>query len=215
MKLSFHYCTQGLCNCYMLGNDYDKSSDSREGRDAVIIDPGNMDKAVLNFIESNEYTLRGVLVTHNHVSHVNGIRALKRIYGDVAIYAANSAVLDHKTTVVHDGDILDFGSFGVKAISVPGHSADSMVYVVDYLLFTGDTLSAGLTGRTDNSYSAMRQIISIQNKIFTLQGNYIVFPGHGPPTTLDVERRYNIGIGLFEESRNKTQHKSFSLELLE
>jgi glyoxylase-like metal-dependent hydrolase (beta-lactamase superfamily II) len=61
----------------------------------------------------------------------------------------------------------------------------------------------------------MRQITMIQNKIFSLRGDYIVLPGHGPPSTLNVERKYNIGIGLFEENRNRTRHTSLSLDLLD
>jgi glyoxylase-like metal-dependent hydrolase (beta-lactamase superfamily II) len=203
----------------LAGSDYGVENNSAKSeknteRDALIIDPGCMNESILNFIESNEYTLRGVLLTHNHTNHTNGLRSLKRIY-DVDIYSANSFVMDYKTNVVRDGDDIKIGSFHVKAISAPGHSIDSMVYIIDHLLFTGDALSAGLTGRTDSAYSAMRQITVIQNKIFTLRGNYIVLPGHGPPTTLKVERNYNIGVGLFEENRNRTQHSSLSLGLLD
>jgi glyoxylase-like metal-dependent hydrolase (beta-lactamase superfamily II) len=173
-----------------------------------------MDESILDFIENNEYTLKGILLTHDHSTHVNGLRSLKRIY-NAKIYSANSLIMDYKTNVVRDGDIINIGQFTVKAVSAPGHSIDSMVYIIDHLLFTGDVLSAGLTGRTDSAYSAMRQITMIQNKIFTLRGDYIVLPGHGPPSTLDVERKYNIGIGLFEENRNRTRHTSLSLDLLD
>ncbi|MDR2097225.1 MAG: MBL fold metallo-hydrolase [Spirochaetaceae bacterium] len=212
MKLSFHYCTRGLCNCYIVGSDYDAAPDAP--RDALIIDPCYMDESILDFIENNEYTLKGILLTHDHSTHVNGLRSLKRIY-NAKIYSANSLIMDYKTNVVRDGDIINIGQFTVKAVSAPGHSIDSMVYIIDHLLFTGDVLSAGLTGRTDSAYSAMRQITMIQNKIFTLRGDYIVLPGHGPPSTLDVERKYNIGIGLFEENRNRTRHTSLSLDLLD
>ncbi|MDR2659074.1 MAG: MBL fold metallo-hydrolase [Spirochaetaceae bacterium] len=212
MKLSFHYCAKGLSNCYLAGSDYEKHS--RENRDALIIDPGCMDESILDFIESNEYTLQGILLTHNHANHTAGLRSLKRIYS-AEIYSFNSVVMGYKTNVVHDGDIINIGSFRVRVISAPGHSIDSMVYIIDHVLFTGDVLSAGLTGRTDSAYSAMRQIAMIQNKIFTLRGNYIVLPGHGPPTTLNVERRCNIGMELFDENRNRTRHSSLSLNLLD
>ncbi|MDR1362454.1 MAG: MBL fold metallo-hydrolase [Spirochaetaceae bacterium] len=214
MKLSFNYCKQSLSNCYLLGADCTGSENKTETRDALIIDPGCMDESILDFIESNNYTLKGILLTHNHASHIAGLRSLKRIYS-AGIYASNSLVMNYKTNVVQDGDTINIGTFNVKIISAPGHSIDSMVYLIDHLLFTGDVLSAGLTGRTDSAYSAMRQIAMIQNKIFTLRGNYIVLPGHGPPTTLNVERAYNIGVGLFEENRNRTHNTSFSLDLLD
>jgi glyoxylase-like metal-dependent hydrolase (beta-lactamase superfamily II) len=205
MKVYYYYSAKGLCNCYMLG----------DGHDALIIDPGCVDEALIDFIEKNKYALKGILITHNHANHINGLRSLKRIYRDAAIYSANGLVMDYKTNVVRDGDIIDIGSLRVNVISVPGHSIDSVVYLVEHLLFTGDVLSAGLIGRTDSSYGAMRQIAIIQNKLFTLPGNYIVLPGHGPPTTLNVERGNNIGIGLFDENRNKTRRTSLSLELLD
>lgn len=189
--------------------------DDDGGRNALIIDPGSVETPVLNFIEDNEYVLKGILLTHSHSSHINGLRPLKRIYGDTEIYSANSEIMGYKTNVVRDGDIFDIGSFRIKAISAPGHSIDSMVYIIDRLLFTGDVLSAGLTGRTNSAYSALRQITTIQNKIFTLQGDYVVLPGHGPPTTLRVERDCNISASLFEETRNRTRHTSLSLDLLD
>jgi glyoxylase-like metal-dependent hydrolase (beta-lactamase superfamily II) len=199
----------------MLGADYDSvEANQQVNRDALIIDPGSMNESILDFIENNEYTLKGIFLTHNHASHTAGLRSLKRIY-DAEIYAANSVVMGYKTNVVHDGDTINIGSFTVKVISVPGHSIDSMVYLIDHLLFTGDVLSAGLTGRTDSAYGAMRQITMIQNRIFTLRGNYILFPRHGPPTTLNVERSYNIGVRLFDENRNRTQYNSFGLDLLD
>jgi glyoxylase-like metal-dependent hydrolase (beta-lactamase superfamily II) len=208
MKLSFHYCGQGLSNCYMVGGE-------GGSRDALIIDPGSMDKTVLDFIENNEYILKGILLTNNHANHVDGLRSLKRIYGSAEIYSANSEIMGYKTNVARDGDIINIGSLSAEAVSVPGHSIDSMVYVIDQMLFTGDVLSAGMTGRTDSAYSAIRQITAIQNKIFTLRKNYVVLPGHGPPTTLRVERDYNIGVRLFEEKHNMTRHTSFSLDLFD
>jgi glyoxylase-like metal-dependent hydrolase (beta-lactamase superfamily II) len=184
-------------------------------RDALIIDPGCMAEPVLSFIEDNEYTLKGILLTHNHANHVNGLRSLKRIYADAEIYAANSEIMNYRANIVRDGDIINIGSFHVGAISTPGHSIDSMVYIIDHMIFTGDVLSAGLTGQTNSAYSAIRQITAIQNKIFTLRGNYVILPGHGPPTTLQVERDYNIGVSLFGENRNRTRYTSLSLDMLD
>ncbi|MDR0685149.1 MAG: MBL fold metallo-hydrolase [Spirochaetaceae bacterium] len=217
MELSFYYCKQGLCNCYMVGsdlNDVPGGTDAKSiPRDALVIDPGYMDETILDFIEGNGYSLKGILITHNHPTHIKGLPSLKRIY-NVDIYSAKSMIMDYKTNVVRDGDTINIGGFTIKVVSVPGHSIDSVVYIIEHLLFTGDVLSAGLTGRTDSAYSAMRQITMIQNKIFTLHGNYIVLPGHGPPSTLDVERKHNIGIGLFEKNRYRTRHTSLSLDML-
>jgi glyoxylase-like metal-dependent hydrolase (beta-lactamase superfamily II) len=163
---------------------------------------------ILNIIENNEYSLKGVLITHNHRGHVRGLRTLRRIY-DAEIYAVNHLVMDYKTNLVRDGDLLNVGPFRIEVISVPGHSSDSAVYKIDNWLFTGDTMSAGLVGTTASSYGAALQMTAIRSKILSLRGDFIVFPGHGPPSTMEAERRFNAGILLYEQNRKK--RPSFTL----
>jgi glyoxylase-like metal-dependent hydrolase (beta-lactamase superfamily II) len=201
MRIFFHYCLPGFSNCYILG------SESIPG-EAIIIDPGEMGADILNIIENNEYSLNGVLVTHNHKGHVRGLRTLRRIY-DVEIYAVNHIVMDYRTNLVRDGDLLNVGPFRIEVISVPGHSSDSAVYKIDNWLFTGDTMTAGLVGTTASSYGAALQMTAIRSKLLSLRGDFIVFPGHGPPSTLEAERRFNAGILLYEQSRKK--RPSFTL----
>ncbi|MDR2103604.1 MAG: MBL fold metallo-hydrolase [Treponema sp.] len=223
MKLFFHYCTFGFSNCYILGtgpspekipeeNIPPQGPPSRGGdiREAVIIDPGYMDEAVITFIESHEYHLRGALITHDHVHHVHGLRTLKRIY-DAPIYAVNPVIEEYKTNMVRDGDILTIGPFRIEVISVPGHSSDSAVYRIEHLLFTGDALTAGLVGRTASTYGTAVQMTALRSKIFSLPGNYAILPGHGPPSSLEAERRFNAGIKLFEE--NKNQRPVFKIDI--
>jgi glyoxylase-like metal-dependent hydrolase (beta-lactamase superfamily II) len=205
VKLFFHYCSFGFSNCYILGTDYAAPDFPRE---AVLIDPGNMDEAVLEFIEEREYKLLGVLLTHDHLNHVRGLRTLKRIY-NIDIYAVNRFVLEHKTIMVKDGDKLNIGSFPVEVISIPGHSSDSAVFKIEHMLFTGDALCAGLVGTTASSYGAEIQVNAIRSKIFSLPGNYAIFPGHGPPSSLEAERCFNAGIQIYEE--NKKKRRSFVL----
>jgi glyoxylase-like metal-dependent hydrolase (beta-lactamase superfamily II) len=171
-----------------------------------------MDEAILNFIEKHDYTLRGVLVTHNHRSHVRGLRTIKRIY-DVDVYAVNHVILDQRAVMVRDGDTVTLGEFKVEVISVPGHSADSAVFKFGHILFTGDALSAGLVGSTASFYGAEVQIRALRSKILSLPGNYMVMPGHGPPSSLNAERRFNAGIQQFEQY--KKPRPAFNLEVLE
>ncbi|MDR1100406.1 MAG: MBL fold metallo-hydrolase [Treponema sp.] len=212
MKLFFHYCTFGFSNCYILGTDYAEtdgaglprkgSSGKAARREAIIVDPGSMDEQILGFIEDNEYKLRAVLITHDHVNHVHGLRTLKRIY-NAEIYAVNHIVLDHKTNLVRDGDNIKIGPFRVEVISIPGHSADSAVFLVDNLLFTGDVLTAGLVGRTASTYGAAVQMRALRSRILSLPGDYTILPGHGPPSTLEAERKFNAGINSYEQTRNQ------------
>jgi glyoxylase-like metal-dependent hydrolase (beta-lactamase superfamily II) len=209
MTLFFHYCPFGFSNCYVLGAEEAGQPDSSAGRgpqnssrDALIIDPGNMDEPILEFIENNGLNLRAVLVTHDHLNHVHGLRTLKRIY-DAEIFAVNHAILDHKVTLLKDGDELEIGPFKIEVISVPGHSSDSAVYRIDSFLFTGDVLTAGLVGRTASTYGAAIQMNALRSRILSLPGDYMVLPGHGPPSSLEVERRYNAGINQYDQNRGR------------
>jgi glyoxylase-like metal-dependent hydrolase (beta-lactamase superfamily II) len=169
-----------------------------------------MDKQILYFLEKNNYSLLGVLITHDHLKHVRGLRTLKRIY-ETEIFAINPHINEHRTTMVRDGESLSIGPFKVEVIAVPGHSSDSAVFRIDRLLFTGDVLSAGLVGRTASAYGAAVQMTALRSKILSLPGDFTILPAHGPPSTLEAERRYNAGISAFDESRNR--RPKFKLDL--
>ncbi len=196
MKLSVHYCTYGFSNCYILG------SENKESRDAIIIDPASINRHILDDIENGGFDIKGVLITHAHLNHVHGLRTLKKIY-DTEIFAVNRVIQYHNTTTVKDGDKLKIGIFEVEVISIPGHSSDSAVYRIENLLFTGDVLTAGLTGRTASAYGETVQINNLRSKVLSLPGDYTVLPGHGPPSSLDAERRFNAGITAYDINRVK------------
>jgi glyoxylase-like metal-dependent hydrolase (beta-lactamase superfamily II) len=210
MKLFFHYCPFGFSNCYILGTE--TTGGGENSPMALIIDPGAMDKGILNFVENNNYTLQGVLITHDHRNHVRGLRTLKRIY-NAEIYAINHIIMDHRTTLVRDGDVLRIGPFTIEVISVPGHSSDSAVFKAGRLLFTGDALSAGLVGSTASSYGASVQMTALRSKILSLPGDYVVLPGHGPPSSLEAERSFNAGTEQYEQHKNR--RRQFAPEFFE
>ena len=229
MKLFVHFCAFGFSNCYILGTDGSDShgsdspgplpkgpekpqeSASKEAvKEAIIIDPGSMDEQIITIIEENKYALRGVLFTHGHTGHVHGITTLKRIY-DTEIYCISPAIQEYKTIPVRDGEILHIGSFRIEVIAVPGHSADSAVFKAGRLLFTGDALSAGLVGSTASVYAAANQMTALRSKILSLPGYHVIFPGHGPPTSLEAEQRFNSGINSYED--NKSRRSRYRLEL--
>ncbi|MDR2136596.1 MAG: MBL fold metallo-hydrolase [Treponema sp.] len=204
MKLFFHYCVYGFGNCYILGTE------PPEEAAALIVDPAVVDEAILGFIENGNYKLRGVLVTHVHIKHVRGLRTLKRIY-ETEIFAINPYIREHKTTMVRDGETFNAGPFRIEVFSTPGHSSDSAVFRIGHLLFTGDSLSAGLVGRTANIYGAAVQMMALRSKILSLPGDFTVLPAHGPPSTLEAERRYNVGIHAYDE--NRSRGPKFKLDL--
>jgi glyoxylase-like metal-dependent hydrolase (beta-lactamase superfamily II) len=194
MKLFFHYCSFGFSNCYVLGFD--------DPPQAIIIDPASMDKQLLEYIEDNNFLLRAVLITHDHINHVHGLRTLKRIY-QTEIFAINRRIQDMRTSPVRDGEKIGIGPFNVEVISIPGHSSDSVVYRIDNMLFTGDVLTSGLVGSTDSSYGAKTQMNNLRSRLLSLPGDYTVLPGHGPPSTLEAERRYHVGINRYNETHNR------------
>jgi len=198
MKLFFQYCSYGFSNSYILGTD---NHGSGQQNAAIIFDPGNMENDTLETIENNNFELKAVMLTHEHLSHVHGLRTLKRIY-DAEVFAVNQSILGHKTIMVKDGDKLVIGGFTVEVISIPGHSSDSVVYRIDNLLFTGDVLTAGLVGSTASAYGTATQMNKLRSRLLSLPGDYIVLPGHGPPSTLEAERRFNTDIYNYEQNRN-------------
>jgi len=203
MRIFCHYCRSAFSNCYIIGTDLPEAPEEAAPlREAIVVDPGEMDLNILNFIEDNNYTLKGILITHDHPPHVNGLAAIMRIY-HTEVYAINPVVCEHRTTLIRDGDIVTVGSFTVEVIAVPGHSADSAVFKLQQLLFTGDTLTAGLIGSTASSYAAATQVNALRSKILSLPGDYTVLPGQGPPTSLKAERRFNLGIDSFEARKNR------------
>ena len=199
MKLFFYYNSFGFSNCYILGSD---NAQMGQKNTAIIVDPGSMENITLETIENNNFDLQAVLITHEHLHHIRGLRTLKRIY-NAEVIAVNQNILNHKTTMVKDGDIFIIGGFTINVISIPGHSSDSVVYKIGNLLFTGDVLTAGLVGNTASAYGAATQMNKLRSRLISLPGDYVVLPGHGPPSTLEAERRFNIDIYNYDKNRAK------------
>jgi len=200
MRVFFQYCSYGFSNCYVIGTSDNGSSGAKT---AIIVDPGSIENVTLETIENNNFDLKAVLITHDHLSHVRGLRTLKRIY-NIEVFAVNHSIVDHKTTMVKDGDKINVAGFPVEVISIPGHSSDSVVYKIRSILFTGDVLTAGLVGGTASAYGAATQMNKLRSRLLSLPGDYIVLPGHGPPSTLEVERRFNMDILNYDQ---KSSHR--------
>ena len=197
----------------MLGTDIDPEGrhpgDRKSPGEAVLIDPGTISSSIIRIIEANSYNLKGILITHDHPQHVQGLKTLMKIY-DTEIYAISPEINEHRSTLVKDGDIINIGPFRTEVISIPGHSADSAIFKIDRLLFTGDSLTAGHMGSTASLYAAATQVNALRSKIFSLPGDYTILPGHGPPSSLEAERRFNMDVNTFDI--NKNRRRSFSLD---
>jgi glyoxylase-like metal-dependent hydrolase (beta-lactamase superfamily II) len=134
-----------------------------------------------------------VLVTHNHSSHTNGIKKLKKIYTP-KIYAADWEVAKNDTTVITGDGKFKTAKMTVRYMAVPGHTADSVVYGIENVLFTGDVIFAGSMGSTNSSYSKFILRSNIESKILSQQFATILMPGHGPPSTVGAVKQFNTDI---------------------
>ncbi len=186
MKIYFHMCFEGFTNSYTILNDNPNSME------AIIVDPGKITNRIISQIEEGGYKLKSVLITHNHKHHIQGLKTLSKIYTPT-IYGADFENYEGMKSVILSGDgITTIGGLNVEYYSIPGHSPDSMVYKIEDVMFTGDTLLAGITGKTSSQYAQKMLCSKIQDKLFSLPGETIIFPGHGTPTTIESEKQYNL-----------------------
>jgi len=183
MKIYFHLNLKGFSNCYVIANE--------EAKEAIIIDPGKITEGIVSQIEEQHLKLSAVLITHNHGSHVDGIKTLRKIYNP-KIYAADWEVAKNDTNVLMGDGKIRVAKMNVRYMTMPGHTADSIVYGIGNVLFTGDVLFAGSKGSTNSSYSEYILRTNIENQIMSQQDGVILMPGHGPPLTVEAARQFTI-----------------------
>ncbi len=194
MKVYFHLNIEGFSNCYLIVNEQTK--------EAIIVDPGIIKQEIIDNIEQFDYKLVAVLVTHNHGSHVHGLKVLNKIYKP-QIYAADWEVAGDKTYILKDKGSIEIAGLQVLYMSLTGHTTDSMVYKIGNVIFTGDTISAGRIGDSNNKISEQILIKNIQTKILSQTEDTILLPGHGPPTTVGAEKLYNVSVNFLEQRKRE------------
>ena len=179
MKVYFHLNEGGFSNCYLVVNEISNQ--------AIIIDPGKITKEIIARIEDNHLNLSAVLITHNHGSHADGLKTLRKIYSP-KVFAADWTVAANDTTVITGDGTTQIEGMQVSYLTIPGHTSDSVVYKIGSILFTGDVLLSGEIGKTNSSYSEYILRSNIEHKIFSQLDSTILMPGHGPPTTLGAAK---------------------------
>ncbi len=189
-------------NCYIVG--------SGSGREGMIIDPGGEAKRILKKVSDLKLEVKLVVLTHAHMDHVDALREVKEATGaDIAACADDARTLgDGSLSVLlgisppalpppdrllKDGDKIDIGAdlhFIVR--HTPGHAPDSICLLGEGVVFSGDTLFNYGIGRADLPGGNPGQLMdSINSKLMVLADETIVYPGHGPKTTIGAERRGN------------------------
>lgn len=172
-------------------------------RDALIIDPGDEGESLVRYLESLKINLKAILLTHGHVDHVGAVDAVRDAFS-VPVYISEIDMkfieqrkmafgkMKRADHFLKEGDEFIFSGKKVEIIETPGHSRGSLSYYVDGLLFSGDVLFQNSVGRTDLPGGNMEELLySIKEKLMKLPGETRVFPGHGPETTLAMEKAFN------------------------
>lgn len=183
----------------------------------AVIDPGMFDseeeEALEGFIERNGLEVTNIIDTHLHIDHAVGIQYVKRRYNVPLLAHKDDAFLGERIrqqaasfglvkrvedvsidTFLNPGDVIKIGEGELKVIHVPGHSPGSVALYdeKDGFVITGDALFSGSIGRTDLPGGDMRTLVSsIKAGLMTLPDYTVVYPGHGPATTIGQEKRSN------------------------
>jgi glyoxylase-like metal-dependent hydrolase (beta-lactamase superfamily II) len=167
-------------NCYIIA--------CSKSHQAALIDPGEWNPQLADFIKAQGLTLRWILLTHSHADHTGGVaEAVRETGAQVAAGRLNPAT-GRKLT---QGTFLDLGSLRIRVLETPGHTDDSLSFVLGNEIFCGDALFAGSVGGTADSGAHSKLIASLREKLLTLGDDMSVHPGHGPATTILIERLFN------------------------
>ncbi len=189
-------------NCYILGCE--------RTRQAVVIDPGGDVDKILMALAKDRLSCVCIVNTHGHFDHAAENKRLKEVTGaQLVIHRADAPMISHQARssgmwgiqvdnspppdrYVEEGEEIAFGDLSLKVLHTPGHSEGGISLVTDKMAFVGDTLFAGSIGRTDfpgGDYEGLLR--NVREKIFSLGDEVVIYPGHGPKTTVGRERRTN------------------------
>ena len=194
------------CNCSVLA-----CADTKE---AIVVDPGGEHERILEIVRHYDLTVKWIIHTHAHLDHIYETRDVKEgAGGTIALHQDDTFLYDGFAMqasmfgwrvrpvlpVEHwltDGETLPFGKRKAEVLHTPGHTPGSCCFRVESpegpLLLAGDTLFQRSIGRTDLPGGDFATITkSIQNRIYTLDPDTSVIPGHGPRTTVGDEARHN------------------------
>lgn len=191
-------------NCYIVG-----SSATKQG---MIIDPGAEAETILGTAQQTGLSISIIVITHAHVDHVGALREVQeKTKAQFAVHKAEKGLLltspmrmltsmgispikspPRPDRLLKDGDLIDIGDLHFEVLHTPGHSSGGICLYGHGVLFSGDTLFNLGVGRTDfPGMSHERLMRSIHEKLMVLPDETVVYPGHGPPTTIGDERRGN------------------------
>jgi glyoxylase-like metal-dependent hydrolase (beta-lactamase superfamily II) len=191
-------------NCYVVG--------SSSTKDGIIIDPGAEAERILKTVQQTGLSISLIVATHAHMDHVDALQAVKeRTNAQFALHEAEKELLSgggmrvvqslglspYQSTpepdrLLKDGDRIDVGDLHFEVLHTPGHSPGGICLSGHGVVFSGDALFNFGIGRTDFPGGSYERLMKgIHEKLMVLPDDTIVYPGHGPATTIGDERRGN------------------------
>ncbi|MGI6435334.1 MAG: MBL fold metallo-hydrolase [Syntrophomonadaceae bacterium] len=190
-------------NCYIVGCE--------ETKEVAVIDPGGNSRGILKALEDNGLKAIYIINTHGHIDHIGANRTIKDATGAKVLIHRNDAkmlvnavsnfsfMMGQQVTsppaeqYIDEGDIIKIGNtVELKVIHTPGHSQGGICLQTGNVIFSGDTLFYGSIGRTDFPGGSYQDLISnIKTKLLCYDDDVVVYPGHGPATTIGFERKRN------------------------
>jgi anti-anti-sigma factor len=167
----------------------------RASGDGAIVDPGRASPELEAFASARGIKVRGILNTHGHFDHIGGNGYYRNTYhADVYAHAGDKSfykVDDLPTRFLAADEDIQMGSLKVRVLHTPGHSTGGVCFYVKGHLFSGDTLFEGTIGKADHEQEARQLVSGIRSKLLTLPQETVVYPGHGPRTTIGREAAGN------------------------
>lgn len=188
-------------NCYLV---IDESTNR-----AVLIDPGDEPDRILNALRKSGAKLDAIWLTHAHFDHVGAIAGVVREHpvpvhmhplDAPVLEAAVDSALRYGVRIdapppadleLAEGDLVSVGAQELAVIHLPGHAPGHVAFHGNGVIFGGDCLFAGSVGRTDIPYGDRETLDASLVRMVALGDDLTVYPGHGPITTIDRERRSN------------------------
>jgi len=189
-------------NCYILGCE--------ETKLGAVIDPGGDGDRILRTIEEMGLKIQYIIDTHGHIDHIAANSKVKEGTGaELLIHSQDAPMLADPTLnlssflgmsipvlkpdqTLKEDDIITIGKIELKVIHTPGHTLGGICLKTEEEIFTGDTLFAGSVGRTDFPGGNGQTLInSIREKILCYPNHLVVYPGHGPSSSIGEERSSN------------------------
>ncbi len=198
MKIVSFTCGPIQAKSYLLFNE--------GASDAILIDAGGEPAKIERIAKENGVVIDSVLLTHGHFDHVGACKYLQDKGAKIYIHESDSILVESDmgecdfgfkveqftpNRLLTDGEILNLCGIEIKVIHTPGHTKGGVCYIVDNNIFSGDTLFLGSYGRTDLGGDILTLKNSVINKLFTLDGDYDVYPGHQGKTKLSQEKIFN------------------------